>query len=104
MESITFIFFNKNNKFIFFSIGSGKTSLFHAIITEMKQDSTSAVSVFGSISYVPQKYWILNDTLRNNILFNNVYDEERYNLVVEACCLKQDFSILENNDQTMIGT
>lgn len=69
----------------------------------MKIDTTSSVSIFGLLSYVPQKSWILNDTVRNNILFFEDYDEDRYNKVVEVCCLKEDFSILEKKDLTMIG-
>lgn len=89
--------------FLFDSIGSGKTSLFHAIISDMKIDLTSSVSILGNISYVPQKSWILNDTVRNNIIFNNDFEEERYKQVLEVSCLEHDLTILDNSDQTMIG-
>ena len=69
----------------------------------MKTDLTSSVSVFGNISYVPQKSWILNDTVRNNILFHDDFEEERYKLILEISCLLPDLTILENGDQTMIG-
>lgn len=69
----------------------------------MKTDLTSSVSILGRISYVPQRSWILNDTVRNNIIFNEEYEEERYKMVLEVACLKHDLAILENGDQTMIG-
>ena len=42
----------------------------------VKMNGTSAVQ--GSISYVPQQAWVMNETLRDNILFGKDYDEERY--------------------------
>lgn len=35
------------------------------------------LAVSGSIAYVPQEAWIFNATVRENILFGEVYDEER---------------------------
>jgi len=32
---------------------------------------------FGKIGYLPQKIWLLNDSVRNNILFGEEYDERR---------------------------
>jgi ATP-binding cassette subfamily C (CFTR/MRP) protein 1 len=53
-------------------IGSGKTSLLYSLLGEMKYKQNMAkprVSVNGSISLVTQKPWIVNDTVRNNIVF-----------------------------------
>ena len=35
------------------------------------------VAVKGSIAYVSQQAWIMNATVRDNILFGEMYDEER---------------------------
>jgi len=45
----------------------------------------------------------MNATIKENILFGRVYDEKKYQEVVEICCLKPDFEILEHGDQTWIG-
>nr|CAI6641607.1 ASN_HP1_G0034070.mRNA.1.CDS.1 [Saccharomyces cerevisiae] len=47
--------------------------------------------------------WLLNDTVKNNILFNSPFNEARYKAVVEACGLKRDFEILKAGDLTEIG-
>jgi ABC-type transport system involved in cytochrome bd biosynthesis fused ATPase/permease subunit len=39
--------------------------------------------VNGSISYVSQIPWIRNATIKDNILFYQPYDEERYNKVID---------------------
>ncbi|KAJ2762873.1 hypothetical protein H4S06_000409 [Coemansia sp. BCRC 34490] len=50
-----------------------------------------------------QKPWILNDTIRNNILFGRTYDKEHYNRVIEACALAEDIENWTYGDNTLIG-
>ena len=59
--------------------------------------------VDGSISLIEQTPFILNATIRDNILFGEELDEERYNKVVEACQLGRDLEILKGGDLTEIG-
>lgn len=37
-----------------------------------------SIAVSGTFAYVAQQAWILNATLRDNILFGKEYDEERF--------------------------
>ncbi|XP_026888570.2 multidrug resistance-associated protein 5 isoform X1 [Electrophorus electricus] len=84
------------------SVGSGKTSLISAILGQMTLlEGTVAVS--GDFAYVAQQAWILNATLRDNILFGKEYEEDRYQAVLSACCLRPDLAILPNADLTEIG-
>lgn len=84
------------------SVGSGKTSLISAILGQMTLLEGS-IAVNGSFAYVAQQAWILNATLRDNILFGKDYEEERYNSVLSVCCLRPDLAILPNSDLTEIG-
>lgn len=84
------------------SVGSGKSSLCNSILGEMKQVKGS-VAKKGSIAYVPQQAWIINASLRENIIFGTPYDEIRYNEVLEACALLPDLKILAAGDLTEIG-
>ncbi|KAJ2614979.1 hypothetical protein H4S08_001460 [Coemansia sp. RSA 1365] len=83
-------------------VGSGKSSLISAILGEMIKYSGD-VAISGSIAYVPQQPWIMNATLRDNILFGNSYDEEFYNRVIKACALGQDIDSLSARDMTELG-
>uniref|UniRef100_A0A671TEH9 ATP-binding cassette sub-family C member 5 n=1 Tax=Sparus aurata TaxID=8175 RepID=A0A671TEH9_SPAAU len=84
------------------SVGSGKTSLISAILGQMTLLQGS-VAVRGRLAYVAQQAWILNATLRENILFGQEYQEDRYQSVLSACCLRPDLARLPNADLTEIG-
>ncbi|XP_030650146.1 ATP-binding cassette sub-family C member 5 [Chanos chanos] len=84
------------------SVGSGKTSLISAILGQMTL-LEGTVAVNGDFAYVAQQAWILNASLRDNILFGKDFEEERYQAVLSACCLRPDMAILPNADLTEIG-
>uniref|UniRef100_A0A8C8J4S6 ATP-binding cassette, sub-family C (CFTR/MRP), member 5 n=1 Tax=Oncorhynchus tshawytscha TaxID=74940 RepID=A0A8C8J4S6_ONCTS len=79
------------------SVGSGKTSLISAILGQMTL-LEGKVAVNGDFAYVAQQAWILNATLRDNILFG-----KEFQAVLSACCLRPDLAILPNADLTEIG-
>ncbi|KAJ2797681.1 hypothetical protein H4R20_005096, partial [Coemansia guatemalensis] len=83
-------------------VGSGKSSLISAILGDMIKCSGD-VTVRGSIAYVAQQPWILNATLRDNILFGSDYEEDYYNRVIDACALQPDIDNLPAGDLTEIG-
>ncbi|KAF9997458.1 hypothetical protein BGZ80_007654 [Entomortierella chlamydospora] len=83
-------------------VGEGKSSLVGALLGEMHKYS-GTVRSFGSLAYVSQSAWILNDTVRNNILFGRPYDKQRYLETIRACALTPDFKMLVSGDKTVIG-
>lgn len=83
-------------------VGEGKSSLVGALLGEMHKYS-GTVRSYGSLAYVAQSAWILNDSVRNNILFGKPYDKERYINVVKSCALAPDFKMLIHGDSTIIG-
>ncbi|KAG0365931.1 Canalicular multispecific organic anion transporter 2, partial [Mortierella sp. AD032] len=83
-------------------VGQGKSSLLSALIGDMYIFHGYAKTV-GRIAYVPQQSWILNATLRDNILFGLEYDQERYRRIIAASGLELDLAILPAGDQTEIG-
>ncbi|KAF8345519.1 multidrug resistance-associated ABC transporter [Amanita rubescens] len=93
---------------------SGKTALLMALLGEMTtingriimSKNPSRVDEHGLmhvISYAAQTPWLRHQSIRENILFDSPYEEERYNQVVECCALKPDLDILEDGDSTEIG-
>jgi ABC-type transport system involved in cytochrome bd biosynthesis fused ATPase/permease subunit len=72
------------------TVGAGKTSILAAILGEMTKVE-GQVAVKGSIAYVPQTAWVLNATLKQNILFGKEFDEKLYDVVIAACALQSDF-------------
>eukprot|EP01133_Synstelium_polycarpum_P002439 gene2439-2772_t len=83
-------------------VGAGKSSLISSLVGDLDNPSGS-VAVKGSVAIVTQQAWIQNATLKNNIIFASEPNEEKYNQVVQACCLLPDIAILPGGDQTEIG-
>ncbi|TCD69030.1 hypothetical protein EIP91_009093 [Steccherinum ochraceum] len=88
--------------------GSGKTSMLMALLGELHCVPLGSESFFqlpreGGIAYASQESWVQNETLRDNILFGSLYEEERYNKVIEQCGLKPDLELFEAGDMTEVG-
>lgn len=100
--------------------GSGKTSLLMALLGEMRliegrvhlpggMSNRSDLPVdpqtglIESIAYCAQEAWLVNDSVKENIVFASPYDEKRYRAVLKACALERDLEILDAGDQTLVG-
>ncbi|OXB77004.1 UNVERIFIED_CONTAM: hypothetical protein H355_014826 [Colinus virginianus] len=83
-------------------VGCGKSSLVSALLGEMEK-LEGEVAVKGSVAYVPQQAWIQNATLKDNILFGQAPNEQKYQNILEACALKTDLEVLPGGDHTEIG-
>ncbi|KAJ2749377.1 hypothetical protein GGI19_005691, partial [Coemansia pectinata] len=83
-------------------VGSGKSSLLSALLGDMRKEKGKVV-LCGQVAYVPQQPWIMNATLRSNVLFGLKYDEAFYNRVIDACALRPDLDMLMAGDMTEIG-
>ena len=70
---------------------------------KQSKESGPKIRIDGTMSLIEQTPFILNATIRDNILFGEELDEERYNRVVEACQLGRDLEILNGGDLTEIG-
>lgn len=99
--------------------GSGKTSMLMALLGEMtrldgdvylpgarsredlKPDPETGLT--ESVAYCSQQAWLVNGTIKENILFASPYDAKRYKNVIVACSLQRDLEILDAGDQTLVG-
>jgi ABC-type bacteriocin/lantibiotic exporter with double-glycine peptidase domain len=124
IENITFsfqdknLFFNQNliikkNKLILLSglNGSGKTTLLNILLGILKPkgmkitlDNQKTFNNFEDlnlkISYVPAKTFILNDSIKNNILFFNIEEKNKIDQIINETWIKNfinKFSLKENH-------
>lgn len=83
-------------------VGSGKSTLVSAL-NKFVTCKSGEVSVSGKVSFCSQQAWILNATVKENILFGNEYDQSRYEKTVRLAQLEADLEILPAGDATTIG-
>ncbi|KAJ3263239.1 hypothetical protein HDU76_012306, partial [Blyttiomyces sp. JEL0837] len=56
----------------------------------------------GSVGYCTQQAWIVNASVKENILFGRPFDAKKYAEVIEASCLGPDLEIFPDGDQSEI--
>eukprot|EP01065_Artemidia_motanka_P035000 TRINITY_DN42967_c0_g1_i1.p1 TRINITY_DN42967_c0_g1~~TRINITY_DN42967_c0_g1_i1.p1 ORF type:complete len:1406 (+),score=499.49 TRINITY_DN42967_c0_g1_i1:76-4293(+) len=83
-------------------VGSGKSTMLTAALGGLTPQ-TGKIALAGSVSYVPQKAFIVCGTLRDNILFGNPYDSEWLEQVLHMTTLDVDLGELVGGLDTEIG-
>lgn len=83
-------------------IGSGKTSILLALMGELTFIEGRARKN-GRVAYISQEAFLINDTLKNNIIFGNDYNDKLYKEVLELSELQHDIGLLPGGDLTEIG-
>lgn len=87
------------------AVGAGKSTLINCLLGEGRPLTGTELALKGRLGVFLQSPFIMNDSLRNNILFGHtgMIDEQRYQLAIEACSLTHDLDMLSAGDQTEIG-
>ena len=83
-------------------VGTGKSSVLQAILGDVWKIH-GEVTVRGTIAYVAQQSWVMNATIKDNIVFGHRWDPHFYERTIKACALTEDFKTLPQGDQTEVG-
>lgn len=85
-------------------VGSGKSALLLAILGELElSNNNEKFTRNGLVAYVSQTPWIVNGSIRDNILFGQAYQRESFETVLSACQLQEDIERLPNREHTVVG-
>lgn len=84
------------------AVGAGKSTLLAGLLNEVPMD-TGTVTIRGSVAYCNQVPWIMQGTVKDNILMGTAYDEERFQTVIDKCALVTDLAELKDGKDTLIG-
>ncbi|OJJ45854.1 hypothetical protein ASPZODRAFT_98811 [Penicilliopsis zonata CBS 506.65] len=86
-------------------VGAGKLTLLQSILQETTVTSGSIhVPCHSSLAYCAQTPWIINDTIRENILMGAETDPKWYEFALSACGLQQDLQKIPAGDNCMAGS
>ena len=83
-------------------VGAGKSSFLEAILGDVWKIH-GEVTVYGGIAYVAQQAWVMNASVRDNIVFGHRWDPGFYEKTLHACALNEDLKTLPDGDQTEVG-
>ena len=83
-------------------VGSGKSSLLHAIMNETNKTGGSHV-VRGRIAYVEQEPFIFSASIIDNVCFGLDYDKARFDVALKASQLFKDMENFVKGEETVIG-
>ena len=81
--------------------GCGKSSFLLSLVGMLSRREGS-LERSGTLALSEQQAWIVNDTVRNNILLGSAYDETRFHRVIAACQMERDLRIL-GGEEAEIG-
>ncbi|KAH3687464.1 hypothetical protein WICPIJ_001574 [Wickerhamomyces pijperi] len=89
-------------------VGAGKSTFLQSILgylptVAIDPSKPTNITHHGSIAYCSQIPWIMNATVRDNILFGHKFDPEFYQKTLQACQLLPDLEILPDGDETHVG-
>lgn len=83
-------------------VGAGKSSLLQSLLGDLWKIK-GGVTLRGSTVYVAQSPWVMNATVKENIVFGYRWDPQFYEKTIKACALLDDFASLPDGDQTEVG-
>ncbi|KAJ5772369.1 multidrug resistance protein [Penicillium odoratum] len=91
------------SNFIVGPSGAGKTTLLYALLGECPIINGTIATTVTDIAWCEQTPWLVNQTIRDNILSGSALDETLLSTIIHCCDLKQDLDSLPAGDQTRIG-
>eukprot|EP00551_Chaetoceros_affinis_P005474 CAMPEP_0203667918 /NCGR_PEP_ID=MMETSP0090-20130426/4657_1 /ASSEMBLY_ACC=CAM_ASM_001088 /TAXON_ID=426623 /ORGANISM="Chaetoceros affinis, Strain CCMP159" /LENGTH=1016 /DNA_ID=CAMNT_0050532209 /DNA_START=684 /DNA_END=3731 /DNA_ORIENTATION=- len=89
--------------FVIGPVGSGKSAFLLALAGELKVHAGTIIDHGKSIAYAAQVPWIMNGTIKENILMGLPYDQDYYREIIASCGLAVDFQHFEEGDETIVG-
>lgn len=86
-------------------VGSGKSSLLLSLFNEMQltNPKASSKSVSSDCIYLAQKPWILNKSIKENIVLNHEYNEELFKHSLQVAGLTEEIAKMPEKENTQCG-
>ena len=102
LENIDFVAHKGELSCVVGRVGSGKSSFLQAMLGDIWK-LNGEVIVHGTTAYVAQQPWVMNASVKENIVFGHRWDPHFYERTIQACAFADDLKTLPNGDQTEVG-
>jgi ATP-binding cassette, subfamily C (CFTR/MRP), member 1 len=86
------------------SVGCGKSTFLKALLGETSTFNGLVYVKYLEIAFCDQTPWIVNGSIRDNIVGESIFEDAWYNSVVWACALDVDLQQMSNGDATIVGS
>jgi ATP-binding cassette subfamily C (CFTR/MRP) protein 1 len=85
-------------------IGSGKSTFIKSILGEIPSSKGFVRVASVSAAYCDQTSWLVNTTVRENILGESEFDPQWYSTVLHVCMLYEDLAQFPQGHDSLVGS
>ena len=104
LKNVTVDFSTASLTCVIGAVGSGKSALVQMLAGELPSSSGLLLKrAINTLAYAPQDPWIMDGSIRENILMGLDLDPDFYQRVVTACGLNVDMAQLQDGENTIVG-
>lgn len=90
---------------IFGKSGSGKSSLLYALLGEMNhkyEEPLPKLKINGQVGFMSQKPWLMAKTIKENIVMDLPFDQERFDHAVKFAALEDDLNLFAERENRIL--
>jgi ABC-type transport system involved in cytochrome bd biosynthesis fused ATPase/permease subunit len=90
---------------IFGKSGSGKSSLLYALLGEMNhkyEEPLPKLKINGQVGFMSQKPWLMAKTIKENIVMDLPFDQERFDHAVKYAALEDDLNLFAERENRIL--
>jgi ABC-type multidrug transport system fused ATPase/permease subunit len=84
-------------------VGCGKSTFLKGLLGETPEMQGLVQVSPHMVAYCDQTPWMLNGTIRHNIIGDSELDSSRYRRTIQACALDVDLRLMPDGDMTLAG-
>jgi len=85
-------------------VGSGKSTLIQSLLGETILTNGQILRRASQTAYCSQVPWIMNDTVRNNVILSSPFEEKWYDYAIRVCGLDDEFKLASRDGQLYAGS
>lgn len=106
LKNVSFILERSQVTVVTGSVGAGKTLLLQAMLRQAAVVEGHLRHENCTVAYCGQKPWLRNQSVRQCVIGNSLFEETFYQAVIEACKLSEDIKQLPGGrgDDTLVGS